>query len=219
MTRTIPRRTVIAAGPLALAGCAYEGPYFGGTSPPSRQRLIYANGNEPDVFDPGTYAGGTEMRIINALFDGLTKFHPVTLEPMAALAVVDPRTGSADANYFYYIENAEEIHRGKRQPEDLGRCRSTPHFPTGRTRSSTAGSLPPLPLLVRPFEWRNSPSCEAMLLRAMPFVPLYFDTWAYLERPEIHGLGLSPLGMPAFKYAWIDTNWGWHDPQASICRS
>ena len=26
------------------------------------------------------------MRIINALFDGLTKFHPVTLEPMAALA-------------------------------------------------------------------------------------------------------------------------------------
>ena len=25
------------------------------------------------------------MRIINALFDGLTKFHPLTLEPMAAL--------------------------------------------------------------------------------------------------------------------------------------
>jgi hypothetical protein len=71
LTRPIPRRTVIAAGPLALVGCAYEGPYFGGTSPPSRQRLVYANGNEPDVFDPGTYAGGTEMRIINALFDGL----------------------------------------------------------------------------------------------------------------------------------------------------
>jgi oligopeptide transport system substrate-binding protein len=49
-------------------------------------------------------------------------------------------------------------------------------------------------------------ACEAMLLRAMPFVPLYFDTWAYLERPEIRGLGLSPLGMPAFKYVWIDTN-------------
>ncbi|HEX2652176.1 MAG TPA: peptide ABC transporter substrate-binding protein [Xanthobacteraceae bacterium] len=129
------------------------------------------------------------MRIINALFDGLTKFHPVTLEPMAALAthfetnseatrftfylrghphprgirfpntddlpeefsrghkapldgiparwsdgalitakdfvyswrrVVDPKTGSADANYFYYIQNAEEIHKGKRDPEDLG---------------------------------------------------------------------------------------------------
>ena len=189
MTRPIPRRTVIGAGPLALAGCAAEGPYFGGTSPPSRQRLVYANGNEPDVFDPGTYAGGTEMRIINALFDGLTKFHPLTLEPMAALAthyevngnstrftfylrghsrprglrfantddlpaefsrgckappdgdparwsdgilitahdfvyswrrVVDPRTASGDAGYFYYIENAEAIHRGRRQPEELG---------------------------------------------------------------------------------------------------
>ena len=50
-------------------------------------------------------------------------------------------------------------------------------------------------------------ACEAMLLRAMPFVPLYFDTWVYLERPEVRGLELSPLGIPAFKYAWIDTNW------------
>ena len=49
-------------------------------------------------------------------------------------------------------------------------------------------------------------ACETMLLRDMPFVPLYFDTWVYLERPEIHGLSLSPLGIPAFKYAWIDTD-------------
>lgn len=47
--------------------------------------------------------------------------------------------------------------------------------------------------------------CELTLLRAMPFVPLYFDTWVYLERPEVHGLSLSPIGVPAFKYAWIDT--------------
>ena len=56
VTREILRRTVLAAGPRALAGCAHDGPYFGTTSPPSRQRLVYANGNEPDVFDPGTYA-------------------------------------------------------------------------------------------------------------------------------------------------------------------
>jgi MarR-like DNA-binding transcriptional regulator SgrR of sgrS sRNA len=48
--------------------------------------------------------------------------------------------------------------------------------------------------------------CEAMLLRAMPFVPLYFDTWVYLERREVRGLTLNPLGVPSFKYAWIDTN-------------
>jgi oligopeptide transport system substrate-binding protein len=49
-------------------------------------------------------------------------------------------------------------------------------------------------------------ACEAMLMRAMPFVPLYFDTWVYLERPEVRGLSLSPIGVPVFKYAWIDTN-------------
>jgi oligopeptide transport system substrate-binding protein len=48
--------------------------------------------------------------------------------------------------------------------------------------------------------------CETTLLRAMPFVPLYFDTWVYLERPEVHGLSPGPMGYPAFKYAWIDTN-------------
>ena len=47
--------------------------------------------------------------------------------------------------------------------------------------------------------------CEVMLLRAMPFVPLYFDSWVYLERPEVRGLSLNPLGTPFFKYAWIDT--------------
>ena len=49
--------------------------------------------------------------------------------------------------------------------------------------------------------------CETALLRDMPVIPLYYDTWVYLERPEVHGLRLSPLGVPAFKYAWIDRNW------------
>ena len=46
--------------------------------------------------------------------------------------------------------------------------------------------------------------CEADLLRGMPLIPLYFDTWVYLERPDLHGMGLSPLGVPAFKYGWIE---------------
>ena len=45
--------------------------------------------------------------------------------------------------------------------------------------------------------------CEASLLKAMPFIPLYFDTWNYLERPDVHGLTLNPSGVPSFKYAWI----------------
>jgi ABC-type oligopeptide transport system substrate-binding subunit len=47
--------------------------------------------------------------------------------------------------------------------------------------------------------------CEATLMRAMPMIPLYYDTWVYLERPEVHGLRLNPLGVPAFKYAWIES--------------
>lgn len=48
-------------------------------------------------------------------------------------------------------------------------------------------------------------SCEVDLLRAMPFVPLYFDTWVYLERRQVRGLTLNRGGIPAFRYAWIDT--------------
>ena len=41
---------------------------------------------------------------------------------------------------------------------------------------------------------------------AMPFFPLHFDIWASLERSEVHGPHLSRIGLPAFEFAWIDTN-------------
>jgi oligopeptide transport system substrate-binding protein len=50
--------------------------------------------------------------------------------------------------------------------------------------------------------------CESVLMKAMPFIPLYFDTYVYLERPEVRGLRLNPLGVPAFKYAWFDSSRG-----------
>jgi oligopeptide transport system substrate-binding protein len=50
--------------------------------------------------------------------------------------------------------------------------------------------------------------CEKRLLISMPFVPLYLDTFAYLQKPFVRGLASNPLGdMRAFKYAWIDTRW------------
>ena len=49
-------------------------------------------------------------------------------------------------------------------------------------------------------------ACEASLLRAMPVIPLYYDNWVYLERPDVHGLRLNPIGVPAFKFAWIGSN-------------
>ena len=49
-------------------------------------------------------------------------------------------------------------------------------------------------------------ACEADLLRAMPFIPLYFDAWVYLERPQVRGMVLNRGGIPVFKYAWIDSS-------------
>jgi ABC-type oligopeptide transport system substrate-binding subunit len=50
--------------------------------------------------------------------------------------------------------------------------------------------------------------CEQLLLSGMPFIPLYFDAWAYLQKPFVKGLRSNVLGdLRAFKYAWIDTKW------------
>jgi oligopeptide transport system substrate-binding protein len=48
---------------------------------------------------------------------------------------------------------------------------------------------------------------EAYLMRSMPLVPVYFDSYSYLQKPFVRGLGMNPGNMPLFKYAWIDTGW------------
>ena len=50
-------------------------------------------------------------------------------------------------------------------------------------------------------------NCEAQLMRVMPTVPIFHDTWAYLEAPYLRGMKPNPFGVPRFKYAWIDTKW------------
>jgi MarR-like DNA-binding transcriptional regulator SgrR of sgrS sRNA len=50
-------------------------------------------------------------------------------------------------------------------------------------------------------------ACEAQLIESMPVIPIFHDTWAYLEAPYLHGVRPNPFGVPRFKYAWIDTNW------------
>ena len=83
----ILRRTLLAAGPLALAGCrAAEGAYFGKTDPPNRQTLVAVLGVEPGALDPATSAELIEQRVIYALFEGLTTLHPSTGEAMAGMA-------------------------------------------------------------------------------------------------------------------------------------
>jgi hypothetical protein len=48
---------------------------------------------------------------------------------------------------------------------------------------------------------------EERLLRAMPVLPLFFDSYSYLEKPYVRGMTRNVLDLPQFKAAWIDTNW------------
>jgi oligopeptide transport system substrate-binding protein len=50
--------------------------------------------------------------------------------------------------------------------------------------------------------------CERHLLKAMPFLPLYAESWKALQKPYIRGIGYSVLSPLLLKYASIDTNWG-----------
>jgi oligopeptide transport system substrate-binding protein len=125
---------------LGATGCgSSEEPYFGRTDPPREQRLVFLNGDEPGSLDPGMHPNGREMPIINALFEGLTKWHPVTLEPMAGLAT-HYETNPDRSRFTFYLrghpaprgvrlpntDTLAEAYRAGRLMEDLSRGRAAP---------------------------------------------------------------------------------------------
>jgi oligopeptide transport system substrate-binding protein len=48
---------------------------------------------------------------------------------------------------------------------------------------------------------------ERTLIRAMPVVPLYFDSFSFLQKPFVLGFWHNPADVPLFKYTSIDTHW------------
>jgi oligopeptide transport system substrate-binding protein len=54
---------------------------------------------------------------------------------------------------------------------------------------------------------RSLAECEAYMLRAMPLLPLFFDTYSYLQKPYVKGMTPNILDVPNFKGVRIDTNW------------
>lgn len=131
MISPVSRRSLLAA-PIALAGCAGASPYFGRTTPPGFQRLVYSNGEEPTSLDPAQSVGGNGDSIMAALLDSLTSLHPLTLEPAAGLAThyeVDTRS----LRYTFFLRGhphprgirlpntdslPPEFSRGRRAPPD-----------------------------------------------------------------------------------------------------
>jgi len=66
-----------AAGCATLTGCFNSEPYAD---------LVIANGAEPESLDPAIITGLSEMRIVSALFEGLTRLNAKTVVPEPSLA-------------------------------------------------------------------------------------------------------------------------------------
>src|SRR5688500_10333810 len=78
----------ISAVACLLAGCSSsaKSQFFGQTTAPSENVLRYITGSEPESLDPALPNGQPEARILMALYDGLIEYHPVTMDPIPALA-------------------------------------------------------------------------------------------------------------------------------------
>ena len=82
----IGRRELLGIGSAALASCGERERYFGNSTPPHTQTLVYEIGGEPSSLDPATSLDGFEFYVMPAIFEGLVSRDPDTLEPRAALA-------------------------------------------------------------------------------------------------------------------------------------
>jgi oligopeptide transport system substrate-binding protein len=101
MKTRIPRRAVLGLGSVTLASCTRRKPYFGKSTPPRSQTLIYELAGEPGTFDPAITVGGTEWDIFPALFEPLLSRHPESMEPAAGLAThYEMDAGRTEIRFF-----------------------------------------------------------------------------------------------------------------------
>lgn len=100
---------------MALSSCRPRSDYFGKTTPPNQQVLVVSNGSEPDSLDPHLATSAEAFAILDALFDGLVKYNPQTLEPMAAIAT-HYEVNAESTKYLFYLRGHPQPH-GIRLPD------------------------------------------------------------------------------------------------------
>jgi oligopeptide transport system substrate-binding protein len=89
VTKALRPAALVLLTSLLATGCstqAARSEFFGKIEPPEGQTLRYISGSEPESLDPQMSSGQPEARIYMALFDGLTEYHPKTMEPIPAIA-------------------------------------------------------------------------------------------------------------------------------------
>lgn len=88
---------------LAVASCSVQtgdAEFFGAVTPPAGQVMRYVSGSEPESLDPQMSTGQPEARLYMALYEGLTEYHPVTSEPIPAIA--ERWEANADSSEFIF---------------------------------------------------------------------------------------------------------------------
>src|SRR5215813_12075171 len=101
MNVRIPRRAMLGLGTVTLASCTRREAYFGKSTPPRSQTLIYEIAGEPGSLDPATALGGTEADVFPALFEPLLSVHPDSMEPAAGLVThYEMDAGGTEITFF-----------------------------------------------------------------------------------------------------------------------
>jgi oligopeptide transport system substrate-binding protein len=130
---------VICAAQVVLTACQEHGEHLLQANRIASRRLVWESGGEPASLDPVFQVGMAELYVEDALFAGLVRAHPVTLEPMAEIATHYERNIEATRYVFYLrghphprgiaLDNADTLRKQFESgliPEDLARGRTAP---------------------------------------------------------------------------------------------
>ena len=110
------RRAFLAGSAVVLAACRpADGEYFGNTTPPAKQRLVFENISEPETLDPAKTQTASEERLLPSMFEGLTTLHPVTMEAVTGMAT--HYTASPDFTRFTFYLRGHPNPSGIRLPD------------------------------------------------------------------------------------------------------
>lgn len=127
--------TLVLLLALITTACVPSSRYFGKAQAPATAELVYNNNAEPESLDPHKATTASAFQVVETLFDGLTKHHPKTPEPMAGIAT-HYQVSADRTRYTFYLRghpnpggtklpNTDTLH------EDYEAGRSTEDFSHG----------------------------------------------------------------------------------------